>query len=288
MPTYVETRGSGTLDDYKFLGAGPAHAWWYQGYGEQTTFDHPTVLVERDEHGWRLYVGAIPSSRHDPTGSTNRFAVVAESDADEVDRDRDGLVRLVGSWLADVAEEREPGRVRDALDEAFTPDLVDRLYADDGPVADVRSRLRTACGRLGEPDAAAVDLPGSWIAPLRGTPGRAAFVARVRALLDGRARGSAIFVNLVDRADAFVRDPGDPPLAVLVTDPERVLPPEPRPLAAPPTAKKAPGPTTPSGRGRTWTLVALALLLVVGLVWWMTEATGLTGPTGMTTTSTTR
>ncbi|HEY0813936.1 MAG TPA: hypothetical protein VGE11_11715 [Pseudonocardia sp.] len=275
MPTYVETRGSGLPDDYKFLGGGPARAWWYQDYRDQTTFDHPTVLVERDALGWRLYVGAIPSGRHDPTGSTNRITVVAEGAQDGDDVDREALVRLVEVWLADVAEQREQGRARRALDEVFTADVVDRLYTDDGPADVVRARLREACERLGGPvrHPQAADLPGSWIAPVRGRSGRTAFVARVRALLNGESSGSAIFVNLVDRADVFAREPDDPPLAVLVTDPGETLELDPLPLptrARPP--KKAQGPITPMsvppGRRRTRTLVALVLLaLVIGLVW---------------------
>lgn len=286
VASYVETRGSALPDDYKFLGAGPARAWWYQDYRDWTTFDHPTVLVEGDGHGWRLYVGAIPSSRHDPTGSTNRVAVVAESGGGAsggadgaadgaADVDPEALVRLVEAWLGDVAEQREPGRVRDALDAAFSGEVVDRLYAG-GSVEDVRARLRAACVGLGEPTAGPPDVPGSWIAPVHGGAGRSAFVARVRAILRGESSGSAIFVNLVDRAADFPRAPGDPPLAVLVTDPEGALALDPQALPTADPPKKAHRPiatsASASGPNRTRRLLALALLLaVVGLVWWLTQ-----------------
>jgi hypothetical protein len=283
MDVYIETRGSAGSADYKFLGAEPAQSWWRRRYAQQTAFEFPTALVERDERGWRLYAGGIPSSRKDPSGRTNRVSLVAES-ADSQDADGEALVPVVDAWLRDVASDGASTTLQRALDDAFPDDVVTRLYDADGAevAGEVRDLVLTVLASL-EPlttggQATDGGPSGSWIAPIRAEAGRTAFVERVRALLAGRASGAAIFVNLADEPAEFTRGPADADLAVLVTDAKGNLPLAPRPLP-----KKEPGPVLlrpdrrrKPERGTKRALKAvLAVVLVIGLAWIVARAIGL-------------
>ncbi|MBV9312401.1 MAG: hypothetical protein JO100_01415 [Pseudonocardia sp.] len=281
MDTYLETRGREIGQAHKFLGTQPADTWWSQGYGELTKFTNPTILVERDDNGWRLYIGAIPSSRHDPYGAVNRVNIVAESPG-RGDDATDAIVRLVDAYLRDIAENREPGEARHALDEAFPEEVVGRLYTDSASTEEVRGRLLIACGSL-SPAVSAEDRGDSWIAPVRGEKGRAAFVARVRALVQGELNGAAIFVNVVDDPAAFALRHDDSDLAVLVVDPEEHLSEEPQSLIKkdnrPITTPSPPTPRT-SHQPRAQLLIRvlaaalLTLAAVIGLVWWLLSLKG--------------
>jgi hypothetical protein len=274
---YLETRGSARSTGYRFLGEAPGQSWWRRRYGERTAFEYPTLLVEGDEAGWRVYLGAVPSSRRDPGGSVNRVAIVLDAPAAGAvtDDDRDAAVRLVAAWMADIADEQVPGRLQQALDEQFPEETVALLYSEttrDGVIDGVRK----AAASLDPPPTASVSDPGpSWIAPLRFDDARTAFLARVRRLVDGQDAGSAVIVNLIDDAESYGLAAAEPPAAVLAADPDDRL----KQGFTPLPKEQAPQPTSPVAhrprRLYRWVAVAvLAAAVVVAAIIWALPTAG--------------
>jgi hypothetical protein len=287
---FVQTRGSARALDYAFLGGAPPQPWW-RAYRDATAFDHPTVLVRSDGVRWAAYLSGIPSARVDAVGTVVRYTLVLDGPCGVPDA---GCVTAgVAAWLDDVADAaagRGGGRLAAALDARFPPDDVQRWLTpqapggrhtgpvpgerrvrrqdtDRGPApepvtAEVRRRALAALAAL-PPAATGADAPGDWIGAVTAPASRAAFVARVAALVGGTP-GRALLLNLVGGPGDVtpLHDPASP-VAVLVetTDPHLA-----RPTALAPVveAKKAPAP--PPARGLGPLPVAAALVLVAAVL----------------------
>jgi hypothetical protein len=284
---FVQTRGSARALDYAFLGGAPPQPWW-RAYREATAFDHPTVLVRSDGERWAAYLSGVPSARVDAVGTVVRYTLVLDGPCGVADA---GCVTAgVAAWLDDVADgvAGRPGdRLAGALDARFPADDVQRwlVPGDGGPtrgtgsdvppvrrkagpagvavVAEVRRRALAALGSL-PPPAPAADERGEWIGSVGSSTTRAAFVARVAALVGG-APGRALLLNLVGGPDDVtpLRDPTSP-VAVLVetADPDLARPTALRPVVE---AKKAPTPPA-AARSLAPLPVAAALVLVAALM----------------------
>ena len=274
---FVQTRGTARATDYAFLGAAPPEPWW-RAYRDVTAFDHPTVLVVSDGACWAAYLSGIPSFRVDAVGTVVRYTLVLDGPCGAADA---GCVpAAVGAWLDDVAAghgDRPGGRLATALDARFPADDVERWLtsdvrpgraaafpADKQASARVRRRALAALTTL-PASPTATDEPGEWIGAV-GAPGpRAAFTARVAALVDGLP-GRALLLNLVGGvADAgALADPASP-AAVLVESGE---PPLARCTALRPVveAKKAPPAARPPRRTGTAAVAGIAVLPAVAVM----------------------
>ena len=303
---FVQTRGTARATDYAFLGGAPPEPWW-RAYRDRTSFDHPTVLVTSDGAGWAAYLSGIPSTRVDAVGTVVRYTLVVDGPCGAADAAC--VPATVGAWLDDVAAghgDRPGGRLAAALDARFPADDVQRWLApaatDEGrtrprgsneghfrrtgdvashsPAADeVRRRALAALASLPVPPTAA-DEPGDWVGAAGAPAPRAAFTARVAALVDG-APGRALLLNLLgEAADAQPLLDSASPVAVLLetTDPRLA-----RCTALPAVveAKKAPS----AARRTRWTgtaavagiavlpaaavlgMLAMTVLVVTLLVW---------------------
>jgi hypothetical protein len=290
---YVQTRGTPRAADYAFLCGAPPHPWW-RAYRDATAFDHPTVLVVSDGAAWTAYLSGVPSARTDAVGTVVRYTLVLDGPCGD-EQVAALLPPAVAAWLADVAQgfggtagaDGPPGRVgrlSAALDARFPADDVQRFIDADpqppispgsGPtvLSEPGRRVLDALATLAAPRPAA-DVPGDWIAAAGAPDARAAFVARVAALVGGAA-GRALLLNLVGGPDdlASLRDPASP-LAVLVDTVSveagnRALA---RPVALPPVveAKKAPAAvarrTGTAAVATVATLPVLAVLVMAALV----------------------
>jgi hypothetical protein len=216
---FVQTRGTARATDYAFLGGAPPEPWW-RAYRDMTAFDHPTVLVTSDGAGWAAYLSGVPSSRVDAVGTVVRYTLVLDGPCGVADAPC--VPAAVGAWLDDVAAghgDRPGGRLATALDARFPADDVERWLTSDVPAIEVRRRALAALAVLPARDAA--DEPGDWIGAAGAPAPRAAFTARIAALVDG-VPGRALLLNLLgEAADAQpLLDPASP-VAVLLetTDP---------------------------------------------------------------------
>jgi hypothetical protein len=254
---FLQTRGTARASDYTFLGAAPEETWW-RTYRDATAFEHPTVLVTSGGGRWAAYLSGIPSARVDAVGTIVRYTLVLDGPCGAAETDC--VLAGVAAWLDDVAAgpHRPGGRLSAALDERFSADLVDRMitqpYPGGAPDAApryctdatlVRSYALDALRTLPVPPPAAdvpdsppaADVPGDWLGAVTAPACRAAFVARVRLLLDG-APGRALLLNLVGgRDDAAALLDAESPLAVLV---DSATPARMTPLRSEVDAKKAP------------------------------------------------
>ena len=273
----MQTRGAARATDYAFLGAAPPEPWW-RAYRDVTAFDHPTVLVVSDGAHWAAYLSGIPSFRVDAVGTVVRYTLVLDGPCGAADA---GCVpAAVGAWLDDVAAghgDRPGGRLATALDARFPPDDVQRWLGpaatDDGharpisraPAADeVRRRALAALASLPVPPTAA-DEPGDWVGAAGAPAPRAAFTARVAALVDG-APGRALQLNLLgEAADAQpLLDPASPVAVLLETTDPRLA----RCTALPAVveAKKAPSAARPTRRTGTAAVAGLAVLPAAAVI----------------------
>lgn len=264
---FVQTRGTARATDYAFLGGAPPEPWW-RAYRDMTAFDHPTVLVTSDGARWAAYLSGVPSSRVDAVGTVVRYTLVLDGPCGAADAPC--VPAAVGAWLDDVAAghgDRPGGRLATALDARFPADDVERWLTSDVPATEVRRRALAALAVLPARDAA--DEPGDWIGAAGAPAPRAAFTARVAALVDG-APGRALLLNLLgEAADAQpLLDPASPVAVLLETTDPRLA----RCTALPPVveAKKAPAaagaPMRPSRRTRTAAVAGTAMLPVAAVI----------------------
>ncbi len=267
VQVFVQTRGTARATDYAFLGGAPPEPWW-RAYRDMTAFDHPTVLVTSDGAGWAAYLSGVPSSRVDAVGTVVRYTLVLDGPCGVADAPC--VPAAVGAWLDDVAAghgDRPGGRLATALDARFPADDVERWLTSDVPATEVRRRALAALAVLPARDAA--DEPGDWIGAAGAPAPRAAFTARVAALVDG-VPGRALLLNLLgEAADAKpLLDPASPVAVLLETTDPRLA----RCTALPPVveAKKAPAaagaPMRPSRRTRTAAVVGTAMLPLAAVI----------------------
>lgn len=224
---FVQTRGRPRHRDYDFLGAGPGEPWW-RAYAGHTAFERPTVLVESDDTGYRVYLSGIPSGRRDAVGTVIRYTVVLRAAADGPPAvPADGVLALVRSWLDDQAGpdvHRGVGAVSRALDAEFPEDEVERMLGADRPVApaEVRDRVLAAVATLppapplggGDPGAG----PAHWWGDAAAPAARAAFTERTARLLTAGLAGRALLLNLVGSPADLAPLADGRPLAVLAPD----------------------------------------------------------------------
>jgi hypothetical protein len=263
MRWHVKTRSRNK--DYLFVGGAPER-WWAR-FGVDTSFERPTLLVERPGAGggWRLLASGIPSVRKDLHQTTLRYTVVGEG---EIGEGGEPARRLVATWLEAAAAilaardgEAAPGPeaapLSRALDEVFPEDVIEGwLSLDPGApeLGDEAERLLLdAIARLPSPPEPADPCRGvaGWYGSLHATACRAAFLERVGELLDGRAEGAACLLNLVDRAEQLKSDLDDQRAAVLFdVPPDQVDAPAPlRRAATSPAKKKGADPGRDGRRG---------------------------------------
>jgi hypothetical protein len=290
---FVQTRGTARAADYAFLGGAPPEPWW-RAYRDATAFDHPTVLVDSDGARWAAYLSGIPSSRVDAVGTVVRWTLVLDGPCGTPDAAC--VPAAVGAWLDDIADghgDRPDGRLSAALDARLSAADVERWLPvpDERPArrtgsderhsrtdrgsGEVQRQVLTVLAALPAP-AVVSDEPGDWIGAVAAPAPRAAFLARVGALVGG-ATGRALLVNLVGGpAEAQpLLDPGSP-VAVLVesTDPQLARCTALRPVVE---AKKAPAPRAGAAVAVGLAVLPLVVLfatlattaLVVALLFWL-------------------
>ena len=244
---FVQTRGTARAADYAFLGGAPPEPWW-RAYRDATAFDHPTLLVRSDGAAWAAYLSGIPSARVDAVGTVVRYTLVAEGPCGTADGAC--VAAAAAAWLDDVADAAAGppgGRLSGALDPRFPPADVQRWLGPDSSgrdtiAAEVHERTLAALATLPPPAPVAnADVASDWIGAVTAPAARAAFAARVAALLAG-ARGRALLLNLVGGPDdvAPLLEPTSP-VAVLVesSDPQLAWP---TALPSVVEAKKEPNP----------------------------------------------
>lgn len=85
MKVWLQTRG--VTHDYAFLGTAPPDYWWtIPFYKDATSFEQPTLILERLKgNQWRCFISAIPSTRRDRVNTRIRYslALCGEGESDQ-------------------------------------------------------------------------------------------------------------------------------------------------------------------------------------------------------------
>ncbi|TMR07010.1 hypothetical protein ETD83_02400 [Actinomadura soli] len=263
MRPYLMTRGIPRDLDYAFVGASPADPWWSPGGRELVVLEEPAVLARSAKGSLGMLVSGLPSSRRDVLGTRIRHTLVV--DALEADP------ALAGRLAATALDPAGRERLGKELDEMLPIGRVEAVLsgdADGSEVGGLLERLLTAPGWETKPDGKGADREGSWAAPL-GDPGaRAAFLARVAALAEGReghAFVSHSLTSVTGAGRAAAELPGH--TAILLADGEIggvvELGKVPGAVAAPPRRSAPPRPVPIIAAGSLTLVIALAVLAIL-------------------------
>ncbi|MEV4412750.1 hypothetical protein [Catellatospora sp. NPDC049609] len=269
MKAYLMTRGTLRRMDYDFLGETPPDRWWERiADGGWIMQDYPEVAVAG--HGGRtgIMASGLPSRRRDVIRTELRYTLVITDAHDEPDL----ALRLVAALLTPTGQ----ATLGALLDEQFDVRTVDTLLGGGTADIDIPARLDTILRDWNPPleDRDGDDLHGSWAGRLDDPTGRAAFLGRVRRLLDDTA-GLAFTshsVSTISGAERARHGLGET-VAILLADSDTVD--EVQPLG------KAPAPS-PTGLSPSTTrlrhlrvrplptlVTATASTLALAIWWWI-------------------
>ncbi|WP_156473910.1 hypothetical protein [Acetobacter malorum] len=98
MEVWLQTRG--VTHDYAFLGVAPPDYWWTAPlYKDATSFEQPTLILERLPGGqWCCFISAIPSSRRDRVNTRIRYSMALSGN---VESDQRVLLNLL-AYVLDI------------------------------------------------------------------------------------------------------------------------------------------------------------------------------------------
>ncbi len=126
---YIQTRGK-TID-YRFLLQAPQEPWW-TSYEKDTSFEYPTLIIERDSQGGRFYLSGISSStRRDRVGRIIRYTLVAEFQTLLKREELLPLLHLAQIFLDELSKQGSTPTLSPIFDDCFPREYVERVLVPD-------------------------------------------------------------------------------------------------------------------------------------------------------------
>lgn len=193
MKRHIQTRAHARSLDYDWLGEQPEQRWW-ERYKPFTFFEHRTLIVEGNSHGWRLYASAIPSARRDAVGTDIWHTVILGGSVSE-ETETEEAHRVLGAALLERDE------LGPALDEQFDQDFVAACLSGPGNYADdVADRLTRAFASLSSRELSPKPMDKGDVAwgGIQSREGLTGLAERAAALITGSSSGVAALLNLVN------------------------------------------------------------------------------------------
>ncbi len=196
---YIQTRGK-TID-YRFLLQAPQEPWW-TSYEKDTSFEYPTLIIERDSRGGRgrFYLSGISSStRRDRVGRIIRYTLVAEFQMPEK-----GLLHLAQFFLDELSEQGSTPTLSEIFDDCFPREYVERALVSDNIDIDSENndlirRFDLLLSEVQEKtiqDRSGVPLVTSiWWGGLKNSESRSEWMLLAESILEGKS-GKALLLNL--------------------------------------------------------------------------------------------
>lgn len=117
MKQYVNTRS--ITKDYRYLGEKPDNVW-LGTYTELTSFEHPTIIFEKEYETFRLFLSGMPSTRKDKVGTNIRYSFLFTGNTDEYTK----LSGLVYSWVTAIDD---PSHIAQKLGELYDESAVGQM-----------------------------------------------------------------------------------------------------------------------------------------------------------------
>ncbi|GGX88552.1 hypothetical protein [Streptomyces hiroshimensis] len=275
MRAHVLTRGRRRQEDYAYFPQAPEKRWWEE-YGECADFDYPVLLVEAGDGRWRAYVGGVPTSRDDVTGTPIRLSLALEGSCGE-EPGTAFTASLIEERAGDQAGAPTAPEAAACLDRVFDEEAVAGLFADRCSAealldAAVQAYASSAVERPGTSSSAKTlsgkvsSLPeGSWVAALCGEEARAGFHAHVRALLAGTVPGRALLLNSLGRYEEVPRPRSGERLIVLADSAGERFRPDPVAIQGKASARAV---SARASGWRAWTPAAAAGCVAVAVLAW--------------------
>jgi len=121
MKQYVNTRS--ITKDYRYLGEKPDNAW-LGVYAELTSFEHPTIIFEKEHETFRLFLSGMPSTRKDKVGTIIRYSFLFMGNIDEYTK----LSGLVSAWATAIDN---PSHIAQKLGELYDENAVSQMIEND-------------------------------------------------------------------------------------------------------------------------------------------------------------
>lgn len=121
MRQYINTRS--ITKDYRYLGEKPDNAW-LGAYTELTSFEHPTIIFEKNYETFRLFLSGMPSTRKDKVGTNIRYSFLFTGNTDEYTK----LSGLVSAWATAIDD---PSHIAQKLGELYDENAVSQMIESD-------------------------------------------------------------------------------------------------------------------------------------------------------------
>ncbi len=205
---FIQTRGK--LIDYGFLVESPKDSWW-RNYDELTSFEHPTLIIERIDDYCHIYLSAIPSERKDQVQTIIRYTLAIELD----DKSNvDAFLRLVSIWLDEVAQADKnrsiKSKIGSLLDKLFPEEKVEELLTKEQKtsefVEDMENILTNFINDIvdistTEKEIMDTDKYKVWWGGVGNEKSRQTWILLVDKLLRNEIKGKALLLNLAEAND---------------------------------------------------------------------------------------
>ena len=161
MYTTVMTRGKLRRHEYSYFPSVTGDSWW-RAYRVETSFEHPTLLLESGPGDWRLYAGGIPSDRHDSTGTPIRYSCILTGKSTS-ENDVNTAQSLISAWIRD-ADRKSLGCV---LDRWATEDTVSAWFQSSGSAPNADDVVRAVADAIHQTVEGMTDSPSADTSDLR-------------------------------------------------------------------------------------------------------------------------
>lgn len=142
MKQYVNTRS--ITKDYRYLGEKPDNAW-LGAYSELTSFEHPTIIFEKEHETFHLFLSGMPSTRKDKVGTNIRYSFLFTGNTDEYTK----LSGLVSAWARAIDN---PNHITQKLGKLYDENAVSQMIESDTFDDTAQKQLDDWLGSFGSSD----------------------------------------------------------------------------------------------------------------------------------------
>lgn len=145
MKFFIQTRG--IHKDYRYLGNESVEDGWLQKYDRYTSFEHPTIIAESDDSGWRIFLGGLPSSRLDKVSTPIRYSfIIADNKPVESNsKAHEAILCFIKLCVQNISESGDQARsvVIQIMDDLYTNEEIEGFFNNthNQPTADKNSSL---------------------------------------------------------------------------------------------------------------------------------------------------
>lgn len=145
MKFFIQTRG--IHKDYRYLGNESVEDSWLQQYDRCTSFEHPTIIAESDDSGWRIFLGGLPSSRLDKVSTPIRYSfIIADNKPVESNsKAHEAILCFIKLCVQNISESDDQARsaVIQIMDDLYTNEEIEGFFnnTQNQPTADKNSPL---------------------------------------------------------------------------------------------------------------------------------------------------